>query len=163
MEKETNTKENVELKESLTKQNLVEDMRKNWGDADADDYASKENDLDIAIREYFELKSEVDTKTKKLKEMNAELVDLLTEKYATKKYVGDNYSATITFKDSIKYNDETKLIELLKADETLKSYVVEAVNSKALNELIKTNDVVKTKLKESYSTTTSSALTVKKI
>ncbi len=151
------------LNESLTKQELVEDMRKNWGDADAEDYASKENDLDVAIREYFELKSEVDTKSKKLKEMNAALVNLLTESYSTKKYVGDNYTATITFKDKIKYEDKSKLIGLLLNDEVLKQYVIQTINETELNKVIKESDSVANKLAEYYTKNTETSLSVKKL
>lgn len=151
------------LSESLTKQELVEDMRKEWGDAEAEIYASKENELDIAVREYYELKSEVDAKTKKLKEMNKALIELLIEQYDTKKYVGDNYSATITFKEKIKYDDETKLINLLLKDEVLKQYVVQSINATGLNNEIKEHESVANKLIECYTKNTETSLSVKKL
>ncbi len=118
--------------------------------------------LDADVREYAELKAKADEIDAKLKEIKARIVDTM-EGMQEKKYSNDEYSATISYKENIKYNDEIALIKLLKEDDTLKSYVVETINSKALNELIKKNDSVRTRLKESYSTTTSSALTIKKI
>lgn len=121
------------------------------------------SDLDNQLKEYFDKKALVDKLNEELKEQNQAIVDLMTKTYKVKKYVGDGYSATVAYKESIKYKDESSLIKLLKEDDVLKSYVIETVNAKALNELIKNSESVATKLQESYSKSTSSSLTIKKI
>lgn len=118
--------------------------------------------LNIDLKEYFELKAQKEELEAKMKPLNAKIVKAL-EDMGEKKYSSDEYQATVSYKESIKYNDEKALIELLKSDDTLKSYVVETVNSKALNDLIKNSESVATKLQEAYSKSTSSSLTIKKI
>lgn len=118
--------------------------------------------LNIDLKEYFELKAQKEELEAKMKPLNAKIVKAL-EDMGEKKYSSDEYQATVSYKESIKYNDEKALIELLKSDDTLKSYVVETVNAKALNELIKNSESVATKLQEAYSKSTSSSLTIKKI
>lgn len=118
--------------------------------------------LNVDLKEYFELKAQKEELEAKMKPLNAKIVKAL-EDMGEKKYSSDEYQATVSYKESIKYNDEKALIELLKSDDTLKSYVVETVNAKALNELIKNSESVATKLQEAYSKSTSSSLTIKKI
>jgi len=118
--------------------------------------------LNADLKEYFELKAKKEELEAKMKPLNAKIVKAL-EDMGEKKYSSNEYSATVAYKETIKYNDEKALIDLLKKDDVLKSYVVETINSKALNELIKNSDSVKKQLHESFTVSNSSSLTVKKI
>lgn len=121
------------------------------------------SDLDKQIKEYFDKKALIDKLSEELKVQNKAIVNLLTNDYATKKYEGNGYSAAVSYKETIKYNDEQALVTLLKQDDNLKSYIVEAINTKGLNELIKNSESVAEKLNGKYTKTTSSSLTIKKI
>lgn len=119
-------------------------------------------ELNDNLKEYFELKAKKEDYEAQVKHLNSIIVEQL-EMLGEKKYSNGEYSATLSYKEGIKYNDEQALIELLKQDENLKSYVVETINSKGLNELIKKSESVASKLNENYTKTSSSSLTVKKI
>ena len=118
--------------------------------------------LNENLEKYFELKAKKEDYEAQVKHLNGVIVEQL-EMLGEKKHSSDEYSATLSYKESIKYNDEKALIELLKKDDDLKSYVIEAINTKGLNELIKSSKSVATKLNESYTKSSSSSLTVKKI
>lgn len=118
--------------------------------------------LNEDLKEYFKKKAQKEQLESELKIINARIVETL-ENMSEKKYSNDEYSATVAYKESIKYSNEKALIDLLKKDDTLKYYVIESIDSKSLNDLIKTNEKVATQLKESYTKSTSSSLTVKKI
>ena len=143
-----------QLRESLTREELIKEINA------VDDEQLK---IDEYLKNYFEIKSQIDKLTEALKVENKKIVDMLTSEYNTKKYIGNEYSATVAYKDSIKCGDEQALITLLKQDDSLKSYVVEAINTKGLNELIKNSESVATKLNGKYTKTPQSSLTVKKL
>lgn len=163
-----------QLRESLTRDELITELAtkelKCWG-GDANDQQQLEGTkecyedlkIDEYLKNYFEIKSQIDTLTEKLKVENKKIVEMLTVDYKTKKYIGNEYSATVALTDKIKYNDEAELIKILEKDDLLKQYVIKAINTKALNEQIKKSDSVQKKLKESYTTTPQSSLTVKKL
>ena len=117
--------------------------------------------LNQDLKEYFERKALIDKLTDENKLLNAKIVKQLEEQQV-KKYDSGEYSVTLAYSEKIKYNDEKALIDLLKQDDTLRSFVVETINSKALNDLIKKSESVATRLQESYTKTTSTTLTVKK-
>ena len=142
------------LRESLTREELIKEINA------VDDEQLK---IDEYLKNYFEIKSQIDKLTESLKIENKKIVDILTTEYNTKKYIGNDYSATVAYKESIKYGDEQALITLLKQDDSLKSYVVEAINTKGLNELIKNSEIVATKLIGKYTISPQSSLTVKKL
>ena len=118
--------------------------------------------LNADLKEYFELKAQKEEIEAKMKPLNTKIVKALEDR-GEKKYSSDEYQATVSYKESIKYTNEKALIDELKKDDTLKYYVVETIDTKALNDLIKNNENVATKLQESYTKSSSSSLTVKKI
>jgi len=145
-----------QLRESLTREELIKEFNVVVDDGE-------QLKIDEYLKNYFEIKSQIDKLTEALKIENKKIVDILTTEYNTKKYIGNEYSATVAYKESIKYNDEQALVTLLKQDDSLKSYVVEAINTKGLNELIKNSESVATKLNGKYTKTPQSSLTVKKL
>lgn len=114
------------------------------------------------VKKYLELKQQIDELTAQAKELNSSIIETM-ENMGETKYADDYAQASVVYKTNIKYTDERKLIELLKADESTRRYVVESIDSKGLNELIKSSQSVATKLNESYVKTTTSSLTVKRV
>ena len=117
--------------------------------------------LNENIETYFKLKAQVDELNAKIKTLNSQIVAQMEEN-GDAKYSNDEYTATITYKNSIKYNDEKALIEILKKDYEFKIYVGETIDSKALNDVIKNSERVSKRLQESYTNSTTSALSIKK-
>lgn len=118
--------------------------------------------LDEDIKKYFELKEQIEQLTKVKDELNEKITTRLQE-LELNDYNNGEYSTKVVNNTKINYTDEPKLIELLKGDETLKGFVVEKVNTKALNDLIKKSTSVASKLQEVYTKNITTSLTVKKI
>ena len=114
------------------------------------------------VKTYLELKQQKEAIEKQLKKLNSDIVEELSSKGKTT-FLEDGYSAKVTYKVGFKYNDEVALIELLKASEDTKKYVIETIDSKGLNALIKSSESVAKRLNESYTKTTTSSLTVEKV
>lgn len=112
--------------------------------------------LNEDIKEYARIKSKVDELTKQKELLNKKIVMALKE-MGVNKYEFDDYQASVVYKDTFKYNDEKALMD------KLKKYIVETINTKGLNDLLKKSESVATQLKENYIKTTSSTLTVKKL
>lgn len=84
----------------------------------------------------------------------------------TKKFEDGEYSATLALKESIKYTDERKIMEMIRNDflpEDASRYIIEVIDSKAFNQLLKNSPSVAETFKESYTTNKSTSLTVKKL
>ena len=113
------------------------------------------------VLKYAELDAKIKELQAQAKTLNAEIIKEM-EALGETKYTDDEVQASITYKTTIKYPDEIKLINKLRA-EGLNRFIVETVDSKALNELIKNSNEVATKLTESYTKTTSTALSVKRL
>lgn len=118
--------------------------------------------LNKDLEEYFNLKAQKEEIEDKMKPINAKIVQAL-EEMGEKKYSSGEYQASVSYSEKIKYVDDKALIELLKKDATLKSYVIETINTKELNKLIKSSPSVEKKLHESYTKTNQSSLTVTKL
>ena len=118
--------------------------------------------LNEDIKEYARIKSKIDDLTKEKDNLNKKIVSAL-EEMKINKYECDDYQASLSYRETFKYNDEKALIDVLKKDETLNKYVVESINTKGLNDLLKKSESVATQLKENYTKTTTSSLTVKKL
>lgn len=117
------------------------------------------------IREYFELKNQIDELTNKQKELNSKIVEQM-KALDTKKFEDGEYSATLALKESIKYTDERKIMAMIRNDfsaEDASRYIVEVIDAKAFNQLLKNSPSVAETFKESYTTNKSTSLTVKKL
>ena len=101
------------------------------------------------VKKYLELKQQIDELTAQAKELNSSIIATM-ESLGETKYSDDECQANVVYKTNIKYTDESRLIELLKSDESTRRYVVESIDTKGLNELIKSSESVATKLNESY-------------
>lgn len=119
------------------------------------------SELDNLIDEFATRKAKFDEEKKELDAMNKKIVAAL-EKQALTSYTNDKHKATVTYKKIFKYPDEQKLFEYLKSNEAKYGfYLVTKVDATALNDLIKKNSEVAEELKELYTMTTSSSLSVK--
>ena len=119
------------------------------------------NMLKENVLKYAELDAQIKELQAQAKALTAEIIKEMEELGQTK-YTDSDVQASLVYKTAIKYPDEVKLINQLKA-EGLNRFIVETVDNKALNELIKTSNEVATKLNESYTKTTSTALSVKRL
>lgn len=148
-----------QLRESLTREELI----KEFNVVVDDDEQLK---IDEYLKNYFEIKSQIDKLTEALKVENKKIVDILTTEYNTKKYIGDEYSATVAYKESIKYNDEKKIMGMIRNDfseEDVNKYIIQVIDTKAFNELLKNSPSTAEMFKDTYTKTPSTSLTVKKI
>ena len=121
--------------------------------------------LNADLKEYFELKAKKEELEAKMKPLNAKIVKAL-EDMGEKKYSSDEYSAQVSYKESIKYGDEADFIGFIHNEcttEESKLYLMEALNKDVIGKAIKTNPDVATFFNGQYTITTSSSLTVKKI
>lgn len=119
------------------------------------------NELDNLINEFATRKAKFDKEKKELDAMNKKIVEAL-EKRALTNFATGKHNATLTYKKNFKYPNEQKLYEYLKSNEVKYGfYLVNKVDTTALNDLIKKNPEVAEELKELYTMTTSSSLTVK--
>jgi len=107
------------------------------------------------LLKYAELDAQIKELQAQAKALTAEIIKEMEELGQTK-YTDSDVQASLVYKTAIKYPDEIKLINQLRAA-GLNRFIV------ALNELIKNSNEVATKLNESYTKTTSTALSVKRL
>lgn len=114
--------------------------------------------LDNLLREYAEIQiKEAELAERKLG-LKAMIIEEMgdQDKYTTP----DNISATLTDKETFKYNDELSIINYLKKNK-MDNFIVEKVNAVALNKELKKKTVLAESLKSYYTKTNSTSLTVK--
>ena len=121
----------------------------------------QQTELEQMVEEYFIKKARLDEEQKALKELNAKIVSEL-EKNGVKKGEYGEYNVTLSYSTKFLYNDERSLMAKLKDDETLKSYVVESINTTALNKLLKESQSLATDLKDFYTTRVDTSLKITK-
>lgn len=139
--------ENTKIMEVKTMENTIFDYQ--------------QTELEQMVEEYFIKKSRLDEEQKALKELNAKIVSEL-EKNGVKKGEYGEYNVTLSYSTKFLYNDERSLMTKLKGDETLKSYVVESINTTALNKLLKESQSLATDLKDFYTTRVDTSLKITK-
>ena len=121
----------------------------------------QQTELEQMVEEYFIKKARLDEEQKALKELNAKIVSEL-EKNGVKKGEYGEYNVTLSYSTKFLYNDEHSLMTKLKDDENLKSYVVESINTTALNKLLKESQSLATDLKDFYTTRVDTSLKITK-
>ena len=121
----------------------------------------QQTELEQMVEEYFIKKARLDEEQKALKELNAKIVSEL-EKNGVKKGEYGEYNVTLSYSTKFLYNDERSLMTKLKGDETLKSYVVESINTTALNKLLKESPSLSNDLKDFYTTRVDTSLKITK-
>ena len=139
--------ENTKIMEVKTMENTIFDYQ--------------QTELEQMVEEYFIKKARLDEEQKALKELNAKIVSEL-EKNGVKKGEYGEYNVTLSYSTKFLYNDERSLMAKLKDDETLKSYVVESINTTALNKLLKESQSLATDLKDFYTTRVDTSLKITK-
>lgn len=121
----------------------------------------QQTELEQMVEEYFIKKARLDEEQKALKELNAKIVSEL-EKNGVKKGEYGEYNVTLSYSTKFLYSDERSLMAKLKGDETLKSYVVESINTTALNKLLKESPSLSNDLKDFYTTRVDTSLKITK-
>ena len=121
----------------------------------------QQTELEQMVEEYFIKKARLEEEQKALKELNAKIVSEL-EKNGVKKGEYGEYNVTLSYSTKFLYNDERSLMTKLKGDENLKSYVVESINTTALNKLLKESQSLATDLKDFYTTRVDTSLKITK-
>ena len=139
--------ENTKIMEVKTMENTIFDYQ--------------QTELEQMVEEYFIKKARLDEEQKALKELNAKIVSEL-ENNGVKKGEYGEYNVTLSYSTTFLYNDERSLMAKLKDDETLKSYVVESINTTALNKLLKESQSLATDLKDFYTTRVDTSLKITK-
>ena len=114
--------------------------------------------LDNLLKEYLEIQ----IKESELAQRKSELKELIINEMGDEvKYTSpDNISATLTDKETFKYNDELSIINYLKKNK-MDNFIVEKVNAVALNKELKKKTLLSESLKSYYTKTNSTSLTVK--
>lgn len=139
--------ENTKIMEVKTMENTIFDYQ--------------QTELEQMVEEYFIKKARLDEGQKALKELNAKIVSEL-EKNGVKKGEYGEYNVTLSYSTKFLYSDERSLMTKLKGDETLKSYVVESINTTALNKLLKESPSLSNDLKDFYTTRVDTSLKITK-
>ena len=139
--------ENTKIMEVKTMENTIFDYQ--------------QTELEQMVEEYFIKKARLDEEQKALKELNAKIVCEL-EKNGVKKGEYGEYNVTLSYSTKFLYNDERSLMTKLKGDENLKSYVVESINTTALNKLLKESQSLATDLKDFSTTRVDTSLKITK-
>lgn len=139
--------ENTKIMEVKTMENTIFDYQ--------------QTELEQMVEEYFIKKARLEEEQKALKELNAKIVSEL-EKTGVKKGEYGEYNVTLSYSTKFLYNDERSLMTKLKGDENLKSYVVESINTTALNKLLKESQSLATDLKDFYTTRVDTSLKITK-
>ena len=117
------------------------------------------------LKEFFERKALIDELTAKNKELNAKIVGKMQE-LGSKKFSDGEYTATIALKENYKYTDEKKMIDMIRNDfteEDANKYIIQVIDTKAFNELLKSSPSTAELFKDTYTKTPSTSITVKKI
>lgn len=115
--------------------------------------------LDENIKKYAELQAEIERLTNETKALKQTILDEMGmySSVSTK----EGFIASISKRDTIKYNDELGIIRYLE-ENNLNQFVVKKVDSTNLNKELKKSTSLNESLKSMYTTTTTIALTVKR-
>lgn len=113
------------------------------------------------LKDYTDLTSQIEELEAKKDLIRGQVLNKLGE-MGVEKYVDDDYSATLSYKDTYKYSDETAIINWLK-NNGYEKFVIEKVDTKLNKELKSGTKALTEGLNGLYVHNTSTALTVKKV
>lgn len=116
--------------------------------------------IDEKIKEYFELKNQIDELTKKKDELASSLKEEL-QAYPEGKLTEDGrYKAKIVSRTTYKYTDETAIINYLTQRGLSEIYITKKIDTTKFNKELKNKGVLYEALKNSIVENTSDSLTV---
>lgn len=113
------------------------------------------------LKDYLEITSQIEELESKKNELRGLVLNELGN-MGVEKYADEDYSATLSYKDTFKYSDETAIINWLK-NNGYENFVIEKVDTKLNKELKSGTKALTEGLNGLYVHNTSTALTVKKV
>lgn len=117
-------------------------------------------ELEQKVLAYYKAKESADKAKEIVDNLGKELKELLEKEDIKKETTSDGLEVSMIGKTTIKYNDEVGIKNYLKANK-MTDYLVEAIDSKKLNDSIKNSQTLNDALKSKITITTSYSLSVK--
>lgn len=118
-------------------------------------------ELNNKIEKYAELQAQMEVLKTQLDELKPEIIEGMVKESVDKIELPSGVTAQVVTKETFKYDDELGMINYLKAN-GLTSFIVEKVNTTAMNKELKKGLTLTESLKPMFTKTYTNSLTVKK-